>query len=91
MSATVKVTECFEADCRYCNPAPREIDGIPRRIRVDHFSAGENAIRAAVQVVEGMGASKALTDAVSLLTQAQSRVADHVEGIIAETKVERMR
>lgn len=60
---------------------PREIDGIPRRIRIDHFTPAEAAIHAAMLEVEKAGGSIALTEAVNLLAKARDRVADHVEGI----------
>lgn len=53
----------------------------PRRCYVDLYTPAEAAIRAAVLTVEAAGCSKALTDAVVLLGQAQGRVADHVDGI----------
>lgn len=55
-------------------------DGFPTRSDMQHWSEGERAIFDAVQVVEHMGGSPALTDAVNLLQRARSRVADHVEG-----------
>jgi hypothetical protein len=51
-----------------------------RRNRVDLMSLAELAIRAAVQVVERAGAHPLLTDAVNLLAEAQTKVADYVDG-----------
>ena len=44
------------------------------------MSSGELAIRAAIHAVEDMGADVRLTDAVVLLGEAQSKVADFVDG-----------
>jgi hypothetical protein len=44
------------------------------------MTPAELAISEAIQAVEKVGASKALTDAVLLLSRARDRVADHVEG-----------
>ena len=55
-------------------------DGFPTRSDMQHWTEGEKAIWNAVQVIEHMGGSPALTDAVNLLQRARSRVADHVEG-----------
>jgi hypothetical protein len=60
---------------------PQSVDGIPRRIRIDHFTPAEAAIYAAMQEVEKAGGSPALTEATNLLAKARERVADHVEGI----------
>jgi hypothetical protein len=60
---------------------PREINGIPRRIRIDHFTPAEAAIHAAMHEVEKAGGSIALTEAINLLSKARDRVADHFEGI----------
>lgn len=56
-------------------------DGILTRIDAELFTPAERAIGAAMQEVESAGASPALTDAVSLLSRARDRVADHVEGL----------
>lgn len=56
-------------------------DGVPTRIDTRHWTLAEHAIALAMMAVESAGASKALTDAVTLLQQARDRVADHVEGI----------
>lgn len=62
-------------------PRPvRRPDGIQTRADMQWMTAAELAIREAVAAVEQAGASVALTDAVTLLAQAQNRVADHVEG-----------
>lgn len=62
-------------------PRPvRRPDGIPTRADMQWMTAAELAIREAMQAVEAAGASVALTDAVTLLSKAQDRVADHVEG-----------
>ena len=55
------------------------INGIPRRARIDLYTPAEAAIRAALIVVESVGAHPLLTDAVILLGQAQEKVADFVE------------
>lgn len=51
----------------------------PRRQSVPHMTPAELAIRDAVHAVEAAGAHLLLTEAVILLTQAQSKVADFVE------------
>ena len=53
---------------------------LPRRIRMDLWTPAERAIYDAVQAVEAMPADVQLTDAVNLLTQAQRKVADFVDG-----------
>ena len=58
----------------------RRPDGIPTRADMQWMTAAELAILEAMQAVEAAGASVALTDAVTLLSKAQDRVADHVEG-----------
>lgn len=62
-------------------PLQKLVDDIPRRIRIDHFTPAEAAIHAAMHAVEAAGGSIALTDAINLLSKAQDRVADHMEGI----------
>lgn len=57
----------------------KQIDGIPRRIRLDHCTPAELAIVAAVKAVEEAGAHPLLTDAVVLLGQARDKVADFVD------------
>lgn len=54
---------------------------LPRRIFIDKMTPAELAIRNAVIEVEKMGADTRLTDAVVLLTKAQARVADFVDGV----------
>lgn len=54
-------------------------DGVPTRIDRNFMSDAELAIMDAITVVEAMGASAALTDAVVLLGKARDHVADHVE------------
>lgn len=53
----------------------------PRRNCMDQYTSAEMAIAKAVDEVERVGASLHLTDAVSLLTKAQAKVADHMEGV----------
>lgn len=60
-------------------PAKR-LDGIPTRIDTNWLTAAELATREAMYAVEKAGASPALTDAVTLLSKARDRIADHVEG-----------
>lgn len=56
-------------------------NNIPRRIRIDLFTTAEKAIHDAMMEVEKAGADVRLTDAVNLLQQAQSKVADFVDNI----------
>lgn len=51
-----------------------------RRNDVLRWTAAERAIQAAVDEVERAGAHPLLTDAVVLLSEAQARVADYVDG-----------
>lgn len=67
-------------------PAKRP-DGLPTRIDKQWKTPAEIAIDEAMIAVEGAGASVALTDAVTMLSKARDRVADHVEGRCAEPKV----
>jgi hypothetical protein len=60
---------------------------IPRRIDVLRYTEAENAIRRAVQIVEGMRCDTRLTDAVVFLGQAKDRVADFVDGVEPQPKV----
>jgi hypothetical protein len=53
---------------------------IPRRIRMDQWTAAERAIYDAVQAVEALAADVRLTDAVVLLQAARDSVADYVDG-----------
>lgn len=55
-------------------------DGFPTRADMTFMSAAELAITSAMAEVEHAGTSPALTDAVTLLGEARSRVADHFEG-----------
>ena len=55
-------------------------DGVPTRIDISLMTPAEIAITDAMIAVEDAGGSHALTDAVTLLARARSRVADHVEG-----------
>ena len=59
-------------------PAKRP-DGIPTRCDTQWRTAAELAIGSAMAEVEKAGGSIALTDAVTLLSQAMDRVADHIE------------
>lgn len=52
---------------------------VPRRIDLNRMVPAERAITEAMHLVEGMGASPALTEAVVLLGKARDRVADHVD------------
>lgn len=54
-------------------------DGMPRRNDLTLLTSPEQAIRAAILVVEAAGAHVLLTDAVVLLLQAKDKVADFVE------------
>ncbi len=55
------------------------VNGFPRRNRVDFYTPSETAIRASILAVEESGCHPLLTDAVELLHEAQSKVADFVE------------
>jgi hypothetical protein len=52
---------------------------IPRRAKMYEWSDAEKAIFDAVQVVETMPADVRLTEAVTLLAQAQNKVADYID------------
>ena len=52
---------------------------IPRRNRVDLYTPAEKAIFDAIDAVESLGADTRLTDAVNLLGDAKSKVADYIE------------
>jgi hypothetical protein len=54
---------------------------IPRRVCLDRMTEAELAIRQAVIEVEKVGADVRLTDAVILLSAAQTRVADYVDRV----------
>lgn len=56
-------------------------DGIPTRIDALWMTEAEMAIMHAIATVERAGASRSLTKAVTLLSEARERVADHVEGL----------
>lgn len=53
--------------------------GFPRRNRIDLFTPAEAAIRQAILAVESAGAHTLLTEAVTMLGQAQDKVADFAE------------
>lgn len=68
-------------------PRPaRRPDGVPTRADMQWMTPAELAIRDAMQAVEAVGASLALTDAMTLLGKAQERVADYVEGVEGPTE-----
>jgi DNA segregation ATPase FtsK/SpoIIIE-like protein len=54
---------------------------IPRRCRIDLMTAAELAIRNAIGEVEKVGADVRLTQAVTLLSAAQTRLADYIDGV----------
>ena len=54
-------------------------DGIPTRNDEFYLTAAEKVINSAIEAVEALGASSALTEAVVLLVKARDRVADAVE------------
>ena len=62
-------------------PDWRKAAGIPRRACIDKNTATELAIRAAIDMVEALGADPRLTEAVILLDQARDKVADFVDGV----------
>lgn len=62
-------------------PLPKEVDGHPRRIRLDWLKEAEVDIHKAQDAVERMAASPHLTAAGNLLAQARDRVADYLEGV----------
>lgn len=53
---------------------------LSRRIQMQEWNAGERAIYDATQAVESLGAHPLLTQAVNLLADARSRVADWQDG-----------
>jgi len=63
-------------------PLPRQVDGHPRRCRVDLATPVESAIRDARQMVEAMPADVRLTDATVALGTALDRVADYLEDVL---------
>lgn len=54
---------------------------IPRRSRIDLMTPAELAIRNALMAVEDVGADIRLTQAVTLLSAAQTRLADFIDGV----------
>lgn len=60
-------------------------DGFPTRASMGHWTSAEWVINAAVQAVERMGAHPLLTDAVILLGEAQTKIADFAE--LPETEI----
>lgn len=56
------------------------MDDIPRRIQVDRMVGAELAIRGSKMMVEELGCHVLLTEAINLLTAAQEKVADFVDG-----------
>ena len=81
-----KAIQRLEADMKMDEikrPLMREIDGIPRRCRIDLATPTESAIRDARQMVEAMPADVRLTDATILLGKAIDKVADYLEDIAA--------
>lgn len=69
-------------------PSPRpnkRPDGIPTRCDMNWMTPAELAITDAMMAVENAGASPALTEAVTLLSKARDRVADHVEATSTAT------
>lgn len=59
-------------------------DGFPTRADILHWTDAEHAIASAIQVVEKLGADVKLTEAVTLLSSAQDKVADFVESLPSE-------
>lgn len=51
----------------------------PRRCDILQYTPAEKAISDAMAAVESIGAHPLLTDAVALLEQARSKVADYVD------------
>lgn len=85
------------ADCRSLTPlvqcgckqfvarssdTPRVESDIPRRARMDQWTATERLIHVAVMAVEEMPADLRLTRAVILLGEARDAVADFVDGVV---------
>jgi hypothetical protein len=64
----------------------RRPDGFPTRADMQWMTVAELAIMNAMEAVEAAGGSVALTDAVTLLSKARDRVADHVEGLAEPSK-----
>lgn len=65
----------------------RMSNDIPRRCRIDLMTPAELAIRNAVEEVEKVGADPRLTDSVVLLSAAQTRLADFIDGIPGRTTI----
>ena len=65
-------------------PSKRE-DGWPTRADIRFDTDAERLCRILVGIVEGMGASVALTRAVTHLADARDAIADHVERIEDES------
>lgn len=59
---------------------------IPRRNRTDLYTPAETAIFDAIDAVEALGADTRLTDAVNLLGDAKSKVADYIEEQLEKCK-----
>lgn len=57
----------------------KEVDGLPRRSRLDCLTPTELVVFHAIQAVEEIGAHPLLTDAVILLGQAKDKIADYLE------------
>lgn len=57
------------------------LNEIPRRSRMEQWTAAERAIYDAVRAVEAMPADVRLTDAVILLQAARDSVADYIDGL----------
>lgn len=60
------------------------VNGIRRRNRIDLCTPAENAIRAAIQAVESMGADERLTDIIIDLDRAREKLADYVDATSEE-------
>lgn len=56
------------------------MNDIPRRCRIDLYIPAETAIRNALIAVEALGAHPKLTEVVSMLSDAQSKIADWHDG-----------
>jgi len=59
-----------------------DIEGFPRRNRLDHNTPAEMAIRAAVDAVEKVGAHPLLTEIVMNLDRAREKLADYVDATL---------
>lgn len=67
------------------------MNDIPRRARVDQWTPVEKTINEAVQSVERVGAHPWLTEAVTLLQAAQSKVADYIDREMQKVDIERLK